>query len=95
MFKGVYTCTCILFKHSEAPPRFAQVFVHYLFFNMGQVKLSMDKYVVAIYLSLGKYKHLLFSYLCVRLNMVVVITTHALVSAHQEYFQSYIINTAF
>ena len=27
----------------------------YLFFNMGQVKLSMDKYLMAIYLSLGKY----------------------------------------
>ena len=36
------------------------VFVHYLFFNMGQVKLSMDKYLAAIYLSLGKYKLLLF-----------------------------------
>ena len=31
-------------------------FVHYPFFNMGQVKLSMDKYLMAIYLSLGKYK---------------------------------------
>ena len=38
-------------------------FVHYLFFNMGQVKLSMDKYLMAIYLSLGKYKFLLFSHL--------------------------------
>ena len=65
--------------------------MHYLFFNMGQVKLSMDKYVMAIYFSLGKYKHLLFPHLCVRLNMG---TTHALVSAHQECFQSYI-NTAF
>ena len=24
---------------------FAQIFVHYLFFNMGQVKLSTDKYL--------------------------------------------------
>ena len=47
--------TCIVFKQSEA-----QIFVYYLFFNMGQVKLSMDKYLMAIYLSLGKYKLLLF-----------------------------------
>ena len=37
--------TCIVFKQSEA-----QIFVYYLFFNMGQVKLSMDKYLMAIYL---------------------------------------------
>ena len=35
-FKGVY-------MHSDG---FTQVFVHYLFFNMGQVKLSMDKYLL-------------------------------------------------
>ena len=50
----IYTCT--LFKHSEG---FAQIFVHYLFLNIGQVKLSMDKYHMAIYLPLGKYKLLL------------------------------------
>ena len=44
-------------QHSEG---FAQIFVHYLFINMGQVKRSMDKYLMAIYLSLGKYKLLLF-----------------------------------
>ena len=43
VFKRVYIC--ILFKHSEG---FAQIFVHYLFF-----KLSMDKYLLAIYFSLG------------------------------------------
>ena len=47
--------------HSDG---FAEVFVHYLFFTMGQVNFSMDKYLMAIYLSLGKYKHLLFSNLC-------------------------------
>ena len=47
--------------HSDS---FAQVFVHYLFFNIGQVKLSMDKYLMANYLSLGKYKLLIFSHLC-------------------------------
>ena len=30
--------------------------------NMGEVKLSTDKYLMAIYLSLGKYKLLLFPY---------------------------------
>ena len=30
---------------------FAQVFVHYLLFNMGQVQNFMDKYLMAIYLS--------------------------------------------
>ena len=38
VFKRVYTC--ILFKYSEG---FSKIFVHYLFFNMIQVKLSMDK----------------------------------------------------
>ena len=47
----------MLFKHSEG---FAKIFVHYLFFDMGQVKLSLDKYPMAIYLSLGKYQLLLF-----------------------------------
>ena len=48
VFKSVYC-----FKHSEG---FAQNFVHYLFLiYMGQVKLSMDKYLMAIYLSLAKY----------------------------------------
>ena len=28
--------------------------------SMGQVKFSLDKYIMAIYLSLGKYKILLF-----------------------------------
>ena len=60
VFKGVYMC--ILFKHSEG---FAQIFVHYLFFNMGKIKLFMDKYPMAIYLSLGKYKLLLFPHPCV------------------------------
>ena len=41
--------TCILFKHSEA-----QIFVYYLFFNMGQVKLSMDKYRMALLLVTGQ-----------------------------------------
>ena len=31
-----------MFKHSES---YAQIIVHYLFFNMGQVKVSMDKYL--------------------------------------------------
>ena len=39
--------------------------MHYLFFfNIGQVKLSMDKYLMVIYLSLGKYKLLLFPHPC-------------------------------
>ena len=38
----------------------AQTFVQYLFFSMGQAKLSMDMYVMAIYVFLGKYKFLLF-----------------------------------
>ena len=46
--------------HSDG---FAQVFVHYLFFYMGQVKFYMEKYLMAIYLSLGKYKLLLFPHL--------------------------------
>ena len=50
---------CILFTHSEA-----QIFVYYLFFIMGQVKLSMDKYLMHFYLSLGKYKLLLFPHPC-------------------------------
>ena len=58
-FKGVYRC--ILFKNSKG---FPQIIMHYLFFNMGQVKLSMDKYLMAIYLSLGKYKRLLFPHPC-------------------------------
>ena len=29
--------------------------------SVGQVKFSLDKYIMAIYLSLGKYKILLFS----------------------------------
>ena len=33
-------------------------------FNMGQVKLSMDMCLIAIYLSLGKYKLLLFPHPC-------------------------------
>ena len=53
-FKGVY-------MHSDG---FTQVFVQYLFFNMGQVKLSMNKYLMAINLSQGKYKLLPFSHLC-------------------------------
>ena len=53
-FKGVY-------MHSDG---FTQVFVQYLFFNMGQVKLSMNKYLMAIYSSQGKYKLLPFSHLC-------------------------------
>ena len=44
-------------QHSDG---FTQLFVHYLFRNMQQVKLSMDKYLLAIYLSLGKYKLLPF-----------------------------------
>ena len=32
-----------VFKHSEG---LAQIIAHYLCFNMGQVKLSMDKYLV-------------------------------------------------
>ena len=40
----------IVLKHSAG---FAQIFVHYLFFNTGQVKLSMVKYLMSIYLSLG------------------------------------------
>ena len=43
-------------QHSEG---FAQIFVHYLVIK-GQVKRSMDKYLMAIYLSLGKYKLLQF-----------------------------------
>ena len=50
-----------IFKHSEG---FAQIFEHYLFFNVGQVKLSMDKFLMAIYLSLDKYKLLLFPHPC-------------------------------
>ena len=46
--------------HSDG---FAQIFVHCLLFNMGQVKLSMDKYLMAIYFSLGKNKLLLFPHL--------------------------------
>ena len=57
-FKGVYTC--LLFEHSEG---FAQILTNYLFFNMGQVKLSMDIYPMAIYLSLGRCKLLLFPHL--------------------------------
>ena len=34
--------------------------MHYLFFNMGQKQLSIDKNLMAIYLFLGKYKLLLF-----------------------------------
>ena len=30
-------------KQSEG---FAQIFVHYLFFSMGQIKLSMDRYLI-------------------------------------------------
>ena len=37
--------TCILFNFSEG---FVQMFVYYLFFIMGQLKLSMDKYLMAI-----------------------------------------------
>ena len=36
----------------------AEFFVHYLFF--GKTKISLDKYILAIYLSLGKYKILPF-----------------------------------
>ena len=32
--------------------------------SLGQVKFSLDKYIMAIYLSLGKYKILLFPHLC-------------------------------
>ena len=39
----------ILFMHSEA-----QIFVYYLFFIMGQVKLSMDKYIIALLLVPGQ-----------------------------------------
>ena len=49
------------FKPSEG---FAQIFVHYLFFNMGQVELSMDKYIMAIYLSMSKYQFLRFPHPC-------------------------------
>ena len=31
---------------------------------LGQVKISLDKYIMAINLSLGKYKILLFPHLC-------------------------------
>ena len=43
-----------MFKHSEG---FAQNFVHYLFFDMGKVKLSMDKNPMPIYFF---YKYQLF-----------------------------------
>ena len=33
----------MLFKHNET---FPQIFVHYVFFNMGKVKLSMYKYLM-------------------------------------------------
>ena len=52
LFLIVYVCficfkvyTCILFTHRKA-----QIFVYYLFFIMGQVKLSMDKYLMALLL---------------------------------------------
>ena len=51
----------VLFKLREG---FTLIIMHYLFFNMGQVKLSMDKYLMVIYLSLGKYKPLLFPHPC-------------------------------
>ena len=59
VFKRIYTC--ILYKHSEG---FAKIFLHYLYFNMGQVKLSVDKYILAICLSLGNYQLLLFPHPC-------------------------------
>ena len=40
------------------------IFVHYLFFDIRQVNLSMDKYLIAINLSLGKYKLSLFPHPC-------------------------------
>ena len=43
--------TCILFKHSDG---FTMVFVHYMFFNMGQVKLSLDNVKLSFCLYKGK-----------------------------------------
>ena len=54
VFKGFKQVFCL------SSDSLAQTFVHYLFFSMGQVKLSMDMYAMAIYLFLGKYKFLLF-----------------------------------
>ena len=50
----------ILFKHREGLGKY---FVHYMF--LGQVDLSLEKYLMTIYLSLGKYQLLLFPHPCV------------------------------
>ena len=34
--------------------------------NMGQIKLTMDKFLMVIYLSLGKYNVLLFPNPCIK-----------------------------
>ena len=78
-----------IFKHSEG---FAQIFEHYLFFNMGQDTLSMDKYLMAIYLCLGMYKLLLFPHPCLMglevyfhqhpLAMCVCVSSKALLKLH-------------
>ena len=50
-----------ILKHSQGLTKF---FVHHLFYGTGQVKLSLDKYFMAMYLSLGKYQLLLYPHPC-------------------------------
>ena len=61
LLKFIHVRACILFEQSDA-----HIFVYYLFVNVGQVHVTlfMDKYLMAIYLSLGKYKLLLFAHPC-------------------------------
>ena len=58
LFIKEFTYTCILFKHFEGSHR--SLCIICFFFYMGQVKLCMDKNHMVIYLTLGKYKLLLF-----------------------------------
>ena len=54
-FKRVYRC--LLFKHIKGLACSLCIIC-----SLGQVKLSLDKYLTAIFLSLGKYQLLLFLY---------------------------------
>ena len=53
IFKRVY----VLFQHSKA-------LGYKLICSFGQIKFSLDKYSMIIYLCLGKYKVLLFPHPC-------------------------------